>query len=159
MVMLGLLLVSCASSPSALAAPGPEPWPNIRFFERLEVGTYVVPGADGVWFLAPTGQNCGIWDRGSFACSGDIPGTPAGTRALGWVVGDRAMHYDWSVAFRMPSTPARSTPPPRTFIEHQGTTCAVTADAQTYCERGPLRFLIESAGTWLTPPWMDLRRN
>lgn len=156
---LGPLLLAFASSPCAHAGPGPEPWPSIRFFERQDVGPYLVPGVDGVWFTAPTGQNCGIWGRGSFACRGDIPGAPPGTEAVGWVTGDRAMHYDWSVPFRMPAARAHSPLRPRTFVEHQGTTCAVTSDAQTYCERGPLRLLISNTGTWLTPPWMGLRRR
>lgn len=144
---------------TALAEPEADPWPNIRFFDRQDAGAHTVPGADGVWFTAPTGQNCGIWGRGSFACRGEIPGAPPGTQAVGWVTGDRAMHYDWSVPFRMPSTRAHSALTPRTYVEHQGTTCAVTGNAETYCERGPLRFLITDAGTWLTPPWMDLRRR
>jgi hypothetical protein len=158
-MVLGGLLLAFASSPSAHAEPEPESWPSIRFFEPLDAAAYTVPGADGVWFTAPTGQNCGIWSRGSFACRGEIPGAPPGTEAVGWVTGDRAMHYDWSVPFRMPPTRAHSALPSRTFLEHHGTTCAVTGDGQTYCERGPLRFLITNAGTWLTPPWMDLRRR
>jgi len=158
-MVLGTLLMAFVSSPYAHSDPEPEPWPNIRFFERSDAGAHAVPGADGVWFLAPTGQNCGIWGRGSFACRGDIPGAPQGTQGVGWVAGDRAMHYDWTVPFRMPLTQAHVALPPRNFVEHQGTTCAVTHDAQTYCERGPLRFLISPAGTWLTPPWMDLRRS
>ena len=156
---LGVLLAAVVLSASAYAEPELEPWPSIRFFERVDAAAFSVPGADGVWFVAPTGQNCGIWGRGSFSCSGDIPGAPPSTQALGWVTGDRAMHYDWSVSFRMPATRAHARLPVRTAIQHQGTTCAVTGDGQTYCERGPLRFLITSEGTWLTPPWMDLHRK
>lgn len=156
--------MAIAVAPTVLADPGqnepaPEPWPTIRFFEPVDAGAYSVPGADGVWFVAAAGQNCGIWGRGSFACSGDIPGAPAGTKALGWVTGDRAMHYDWTVGFRLPPTRAQLALPPRGVIEHQGTTCAVTGDAETYCERGPLKFLIAANHTWLTPPWMDLHRG
>ncbi|MGE2690114.1 hypothetical protein [Mycolicibacterium pulveris] len=155
-----LLLASLAAvmtpSPAYAEPAPPEPWPNIRFYDPADLTPYAFAGVDGVWFLAPTGQNCGIWGRGSFACSGQIPGAPPGTQALGWVTGDRAMHYDWSVPLRMPPTRAHTTLAPRTYIEHQGTTCAVTADAHTYCERGPLRFLITPDGSWLTPPWMDL---
>lgn len=155
-VLAGATLLMLVAVPLSRADPEPEPWPNTRYFERLDADAFGVPGADGVWFLAPTGQNCGIWGPGSFACSGDIPGAPPGTRALGWVAGDRAVHYDSTVAFRLPGTPAREPLPPRTRIEHNGTSCAATQDARTYCERGPLRFLITPAGTWLTPPWMDI---
>lgn len=152
-----MALLSVVSAPVATAEEA-DPWPNIRFFERVDPHSFTVPDADGVWFTAPTGQNCGIWGRGSFACSGDIPGAPPGTQAIGWVTGDRAMHYDWTVAWRLPRTPAQKPLPARTLIEHQGSTCAVTEDARTYCERGPLRFVMTPTGTWLTPIWMDLPR-
>lgn len=153
------LAAALAVVPTAAADPPPEPWPTIRFYDRLDPGVLSRPGIDGVWFTAPTGQNCGIWGRGSFACRGLIPGAPPGTEAVGWVTGDRAMHYDWTVPFRMPATVAAATLPPRTSVEHQGTTCAVTAGGETYCERGPLKLLIGADGTWLTPPWMDLSRR
>lgn len=66
------------------------------------------------------------------------------------------MHYDWSVGVRFPSTQAQRPLPPRSYITHHGTTCAATPDGRTYCERGPLRFLIEPTKTWLSAPWMDL---
>lgn len=141
------------------ASADPEPWPTIRYYDRADLAPLTFPGVDGVWFRAPTGQNCGIWGPGSFACSGLIPGAPPGTQAVGWVGGDRAMHYDWSVRLRMPQTQAQAPLPPRSIVEHQGSLCAVTGDGDTYCERGPLRFLLAPEGTWLTPPWMDLRRR
>lgn len=148
--------VGSAASPVAAAEPPSDPWPTIRYFDRVDPAAWTVPGADGVWFTAPTGQNCGIWGPGSVACAGAIPGAPPHTEALGWVAGDRSMHYDHTVAFRMPRTRAQAALPPRSVLEHNGTTCAVTVDAGTYCERGPLRFLITPAGSWLTPPWMDI---
>lgn len=156
LVATGTALLAAAGPAWGNPQPDPDPWPTIRYFDRLDAGTFTVPDADGVWFLAPTGQNCGIWGPGSVACAGTIPGAPAGTRALGWVAGDRSMHYDGTVAFRMPPSRAKSVLPPRTLIEHNGTTCAVTEDARTYCERGPLRFMITPSGSWLTPPWMDI---
>lgn len=148
--------VAVSAAPVAAAAPDEGPWPDIRYFDRVDSTAFAVPGADGRWFIAATGQNCGIWGPGSVACAGDIPGAPPGTRALGWVAGDRSMHYDHTVAVRMPATRARVGLAPRTVIEHNGTTCAVTAETGTYCERGPLRFLLTPAGSWLTPPWMDI---
>lgn len=146
----------------AVAAPvhaDPNPWPNIRLFEQLDPLTLTVPGADGLWFTAPSGQNCGIWGPGSFACAGDIPGAPPGTTAVGWVAGDRAVHYDWTIGFRMPKTTAAAVIAPRSSVTHNGTTCAVADDARTYCERGPMKFMIAPEGTWITPPWMDLSRR
>ncbi len=65
------------------------------------------------------------------------------------------MHYDWSVAARFPATQAQQPLPPRSLIRHEGTSCAATPDGRTYCERGPLRFVIEPTRTWLSAPWMD----
>lgn len=151
---------------SALSAAGPvladpesaeaehSPYPDIRFYEKRDADAFALPG--GVWFIAPTGQNCGIWGLGSFGCSGDIPGAPAGTSHIGWIDGDRAVHYDLSMAVRFPATTAQMPLPLRSSITHRGTTCAATPDGRTYCERGPLRFVIEPARTWLSPAWIDL---
>ena len=138
----------------APAAAEPNPWPDIRYYDELDANLFALPG--GVWFLSPTGQNCGIWGRGNFGCSGDIPGAPAGVSHIGWINGDRDVHYDWSMAARFPPTQAQQPLPPRSFITHEGTTCAETPDNRTYCERGPLKFAIEPTKTWLSAAWMDL---
>lgn len=130
------------------------PFPDIRYNDRVDAANFALPG--GVWFRTPTGQNCGIWGLGSFGCVGNIPGAPAGVTHIGWIDGDTAVHYDWSVAVRFPDAVGQQPQLPRTKITHEGTTCAVTPDDCTYCERGPLRFVIESDKTWLSAPWMDL---
>jgi hypothetical protein len=134
--------------------PGPSPFPDIRYYDQLDADAFALPG--GVWFTSPTGQNCGIWGWGDFGCAGDIPGAPPGVSHIGWINGDRAVHYDWSVAARFPATQAQLPLPPRSKITHQGTTCAVTPNGTTYCERGPMRFVIEPSKTWLSAPWTDL---
>lgn len=159
LAIAGAITAALATAGPALAepeesVPQAEPWPNIRYYDRLDPNAFVLPG--GIWFRAPTGQSCGIWGLGNFGCAGPIPGAPAGTTHIGWIDGDRAVHYDWSMAVRFPPTQAQQPLPPRSSITHQGTTCAVTPDNFTYCERGPLRFLIEPTRTWLSPPWMDL---
>lgn len=143
--------------PSAEPAPpdqGLNPWPDIRYYDQLDANIFAQPG--GVWFLSPTGLNCGIWGRGNFGCSGRIPGAPDNVTHIGWINGDRAVHYDWSMAVRFPPTQAQQPLPPRSFITHEGTTCAVTPDNRAYCERGPMRYSIEPTKTWLSAPWMDL---
>lgn len=144
---------------TALADPSPpeaviDPFPDIRYYDVVAPEPYVLPG--GVWFTAPGGQNCGIWGRGNFGCSGDIPGAPDGVRHIGWLNGDRAVHYDWSMAARFPTTQAQNPLPPHGKISHEGTTCAVTVDGRSYCERGPLRFIMEPSKTWLSASWTDL---
>lgn len=141
------------ADPGATAAPV-DPFPDIRYYDRADAVNFAVPG--GVWFRTPAGQNCGIWERGSFGCAGFIPGAPAGTHHIGWIDGDRAVHYDWTVGVRFPGSQAQQPLPPFTTITHEGTTCAVTPNDSTYCERGPLRFLIEPTKTWLSAPWIDL---
>jgi hypothetical protein len=131
----------------------PNPWPDIRYYDVLDANQFALPG--GVWFVSPTGQNCGIWGRGNFGCTGAIPGAPANVRHIGWINGDRAVHYDWSMAVRFPATQAQRTISPRGLIRHEGTTCAVTPDSRTYCERGPMRFVIEPTKTWLSAAWTD----
>lgn len=156
--LASVIVYIISSAATALADPAsdvePNPWPDIRYYDHVDTGTYAQPG--GVWFTGPTGQNCGIWGLGNFGCVGDIPGAPPGTSHIGWINGDRAVHYDWSMAARFPSTQAQLMLPPRSSITHEGTTCAATPDGRTYCERGPLRFAIEPTKTWLSPPWMDL---
>lgn len=157
MTAVGAAVLTLGGSVTAHADPPaatPNPYPDIRYYDRLDANNFALPG--GVWFLSPTGQNCGIWGRGDFGCAGEIPGAPAGVSHIGWIDGDRSMHYDWSVAARFPATQAELPLPPRSYIKHEGTTCAVTPDSRTYCERGPLRFVIEPTQTWLSAPWMDL---
>lgn len=153
-VVLVLTTGGTAQADPPSSGAGANPYPDIRYYDELDANNFAEPG--GVWFIAPTGQNCGIWRRGSFGCAGDIPGAPPGTSHIGWIDGDRAMHYDWSVAARFPATQAQQPLPPHSVIKHEGTTCAATGDGRTYCERGPLRFVIEHTKTWLSAPWLDL---
>ncbi|MGV0617939.1 hypothetical protein ABQE58_23905 [Mycolicibacterium elephantis] len=152
--MVGTFALSAVAPVHAEPVSPADPWPDIRYYEEADLNRFMLPG--GLWFVAPTGQNCGIWGRGNFGCTGVIPGAPPDVRHIGWINGDRAVHYDWSMAVRFPPTQARESIPPRSFIRHEDTTCAVTPDSRTYCERGPLRFLIEPTRTWLSAPWMDL---
>jgi len=154
------IIAAVLGNPVAARAepPHPEavidPFPDIRYYDIVDAEPYVLPG--GVWFTTPGGQNCGIWGRGNFGCSGDIPGAPDGVRHIGWVNGDRAVHYDWSMAARFPATRAVTPLPAHAKIIHEGTSCAVTVDGRAYCERGPLRFVMEPSKTWLSAGWTDL---
>ncbi|OBB27162.1 hypothetical protein A5792_25440 [Mycolicibacterium peregrinum] len=154
-MLVALTLLSGSYTAAAEPAPAAvSPFPDIDYYDRVDALPFAVPG--GVWFLTPNGQNCGIWRRGSFGCAGPIPGAPQGTQHIGWIDGDRAVHYDWTVAVRFPNSQAQLPLSPFTAITHEGTTCAITPAGGTYCERGPLRFLIEATKTWLSASWMDL---
>ena len=159
LALVGVLIAVLGASGPAWADPASaeveyNPYPDIKWYEKPDPAQFSLPG--GLWFVAPTGHNCGIWGLGNFGCTGHIPGAPAGTSHIGWINGDRAVHYDWSMAVRFPPTLAQQPLPLRSKITHQGTTCAATPDGSTYCERGPLRFVIEPTRTWLSPAWMDL---
>ncbi len=153
--MAGLVAPAYAD-PAAGDAP-PSPYPELRYFTEIDSAPYSLgdsPAADlpdqpGVWFVTAQGLNCGIWFRGSFGCTGDIPGAPAGTHQIGWITGDERVHYDWTMAIRFPPSRGSLTIPPLNYITSEGTTCATTLDGSTYCERGPFRFLITATHTWL----------
>jgi hypothetical protein len=134
--------------------PAASPYPNNALI--LTSYTQLAPDeffADrpGVWFLSPSGLNCGIWDRGNFGCAGDIPGAPPGTNHIGWFNGDEFVHYDWTadIKFAVGGGQAERALPPRSFVIYNGTTCAVMSDNSTYCNRGPYKFLVTPIQTWL----------
>jgi hypothetical protein len=145
-VMTGLV-------PPAYAEPAsgdsrPNPYPELRYFTEIDSAPYSL-GDSGVWFVTAQGLNCGIWFRGGFGCTGDIPGAPAGVHQIGWIAGDARVHYDWTMAIRFPPSRGSLPIPPLNYIISEGTTCATTFDGSTYCERGPFRFLITPTRTWL----------
>lgn len=129
------------------------PFPDMgvvrQFYTELPPEQFFIPDHYGVWFVTPTGVNCGIWDRGGFGCAGDIPGAPPGVDNIGWFNGNRAVHYGLTAAIQFRPGQAQVPLPPRSFVTYNSTTCTVTSDGNTYCEHGPFRFLMTPAGTWL----------
>ncbi len=146
--------------PGAHAEPDPSgtppPYPDtnliVRSYERMRYDDYFTNSAGGVWFSTPRGLNCGIWDRGSFGCAGDITGAPPGTANIGWVNGNIVTRYDWLLGVQFPPGRAERELSPRSYIEYNGTRCATMADASTFCSRGPFKFFVTSIGTYLSPP-------
>ncbi|MGE2713038.1 hypothetical protein ACQI4L_03160 [Mycolicibacterium litorale] len=155
--LIGIGAPSAVAEPGANAPAAAPGYPELRYFTAIDPTPYAMqfpPGASlpdqpGYWFVTAQGAHCGIWFRGSFGCTGNIPGAPPGVDKLGWITGDTRVHYDWTLAIRFP--PARgSTPiPPLSSISVEGTTCATTVDLSTYCERGPFRFMMTPTHTWL----------
>jgi hypothetical protein len=150
-VGLGLLGVAWAPAYAepAAAESNPDPYPELRYFTRIDAGPYIDPAGQGTWFVTAQGLRCGIWFRGSFGCTGAIPGAPAGVDKIGWITGDTRVHYDWTMAVRFPPPAGALTIPPLSYIESEGTRCGSTLDGSTYCERGPWRLLINPTRTWL----------
>lgn len=153
----GLVL---ATSPVTHAEPdtgdptSPFPVTNliINTYEKVKYDDYFTSSSGGVWFSTPLGLNCGIWDRGSFGCTGDIRGAPPGTTNVGWITGQIRARYDWALGLQIPPGRAERDLPPRHYIEYNGTRCATMADTSTYCQRGAFRFFVTPSRTWLAPP-------
>ncbi|MCA2276890.1 hypothetical protein JF780_26600 [Mycobacterium intracellulare] len=153
--MMGFLAPAYAEPNSSDSRP--HPYPELQYSTKIDAAPYAqsdppgasLPDQPGYWFVTAQGLHCGIWFRGSFGCSGDIPGAPPGVHQIGWITGDARAHYDWTLAIRFPAPLGSLTLPPLTFIEVEGTTCATTLDNSTYCVRGPFRFLITPTRTWL----------
>jgi hypothetical protein len=147
---------ACAD-PGALSPTAAPNYPELRYFTAIDPAPYAMsdpPGASlpdqpGYWFVTAQGISCGIWFRGSFGCTGAIPGAPAGVDKIGWITGDTRVHYDWTLAIRFPIPRGTLNIPPLSTISVEGTTCGTTVDLSTYCERGPFRFMITPTHSWL----------
>jgi hypothetical protein len=158
-IVLGTAMM-LVMSPGAQAEPDPSgtppPYPDtnliVRSYDRVRYDDYFTASAGGVWFSTPRGLNCGIWDRGSFGCVGDITGAPPGTTNIGWVNGNIVTRYDWLLGVQFPPGQAERELPPRSYIEYNGTRCATMTDASVYCSRGPFKFFVTPTGTYLSPP-------
>ncbi|MDF3339483.1 hypothetical protein P3H80_18745 [Mycolicibacterium septicum] len=156
--LVGALLLT--GSPTVLAEPNSgsatSPYPStyliLDYYDKVKYDDYFTSSAGGVWFSTPLGLNCGIWDRGSFGCVGDIRGAPPGTTNIGWVNGNVVTRYDWLLGVQFPAGRAERELSPRSYIEYNGTRCATMADTSTYCARGPFRFFVTPTRTWLSPP-------
>ncbi|MDA4108708.1 hypothetical protein MHOL44478_15790 [Mycobacterium holsaticum DSM 44478] len=148
--------LSVMVSPAAHSEPTADPYPDsdliLRSYHLVKYDDYFTASAGGVWFSTPLGLNCGIWDRGSFGCAGDIRGAPPGTHNVGWVNGNIVTRYDWLLGIQFPPGRAERELPARSYIEYNGTRCATMADSSTYCSRGPFKFFVTPTGTWLSPP-------
>src|SRR5690625_4709528 len=78
-------------SDDASASQYPEMDHITAYYTQLEPDGFTIPGYPGVWFLSPSGLNCGIWDWGSFGCTGDSPGSPPGDNHMAWSHGNRGV--------------------------------------------------------------------
>jgi hypothetical protein len=155
-----VLAGAVASGPAAQAddqtGQRAAPYPQLRYFTEIDAAPYAqsdpagvdLPQRPGYWFVTAQGLRCGIWFRGSFGCSGDIPGGN-GIAYIGWITGDARVHYDWTLSSRFPPALGTTGIPPLTFISAGGTNCGTTVDGSTYCEHGAFRMLITSTHTWL----------
>jgi len=144
------------ADPPSPASPFPELAHIEVWYNQLQPDSFFIPDQPDVWFVTPTGLNCGIWHWGSFGCTGDLPGAPPDVHHIAWFNGNRAVHYGWTAAIQFPPGRAQQTLPPRSYVTYEGTTCATTPDSNTYCGHGAFRFLMTPQGTWFKG-WDDRR--
>jgi len=156
-LMFGTATLGHAEPPADTPA---DPYPQMAhiesWYDQLEPDRFFIPDHPGVWFLSPSGLNCGIWTWGSFGCAGDIPGAPAGDNHIAWFNGNRGVHHGWTAAIQFPAGQAAQTLPPRSYVTYESTTCATTPDGNTYCGHGDFKFLITPSGPWFKG-WDDRR--
>ncbi len=126
------------------------------WYTPMSPDDFFIPDRPGVWFLTPTGLNCGIWGWGGFGCNGDIPGAPPNDNHIAWFNGNRAVHHGWTAAIQFPPGQAQRVLPPRSYVTYESTTCATTPSGETYCAHGEFKFLITPKGTWFKA-WDDRR--
>ncbi|MCW2729603.1 MAG: Uncharacterized protein JWR13_419 [Mycobacterium sp.] len=129
------------------ANPFPEMGHVLAWYDKFEPDQLFIADHPGVWFLSPSGLTCGIWDRGSFGCTGDIPGLPPGSNHIAWFNGNRSVHYGWTAAIQFPPGQPNLTLPPRSYVTYNSTTCAIEPDSTLYCGHGEFKFLINATGT------------
>lgn len=151
-MMVGSPTVLAEPNSGSASSPYPAAYLILDYYDKVKYDDYFTSSAGGVWFSTPLGLNCGIWDRGSFGCTGDIRGAPPGTTNIGWVDGNIVTRYDWLLGVQFPPGRAERELAPRSYIEYNGTRCATMADSSTYCVRGPFRFFVTPTRTWLSPP-------
>lgn len=137
-------------------SPFPEMNRITTWYRELDPADFFIQDAPGVWFLSPSGLNCGIWNLGAFGCAGDIPGAPPGDNHIAWFNGNRAVHHGWTAAIQFPRGQAKRPLPPRSYVTSNATTCAVTPDGNMYCGHGEFKFLMTPTGTWFKA-WDDRR--
>jgi hypothetical protein len=138
----------------------PDPFPAsatiTAWYTQQSPVDYFTAASPSVWFASPSGLTCGIWDLGSFGCTGEIPGAPPDDNHIAWFNGNRAVHHGWTAAIQFPAGQAERTLPPRSYVTFNSTTCAITPDSNVYCGHGAFEFLITPQGTWLKG-WDDRR--
>lgn len=140
------------------AGPPSVPFPDMRvitgYYTQVNFEDFYLPDRPGVWFLSPSGMNCGIWIWGSFGCAGDIPGAPPGDNHIAWFNGNRAVHHGWTAAIQFPPGQAQQTLPALSYVTFEQTTCAVTVENNVYCGHGPFQLYMTAQGTWFKG-WND----
>jgi hypothetical protein len=151
-IMLVFTIVATAHAEPAGDAAVTDPFPDMAhvfaWYDEVEPDRLFLADRPGVWFLSPSGLNCGIWDRGSFGCTGDIPGAPPGSNHIAWFNGNRSVHHGWTAAIQFPAGQAVETLLPRSYVSYNSTTCVVKPDSSVYCGHGEFKFLMTATETW-----------
>lgn len=136
----------------ASAVPAQSPYPDITQYQRVtDLEKFKVVDRDGIWFTTLVGLYCGLGEDGSYGCSGDLPGAPAGANEVGWFPGEpfpRLYHADKP---RFASGTRQMILVAQTYVEYRGSRCAVTHDSGIYCMHGDDRnsqIMVTTGMTW-----------
>ncbi|WP_156628684.1 hypothetical protein [Mycobacterium sp. 1274756.6] len=157
------VMMSLSSAAPGGAVPRDDPqdlFPELAsitaWYTRVDAAQFALADQPGVWFLTPSGLNCGIWFWGGFGCSGQLPGAPPDDHHIAWFNGNRSVHHGWTAAIQFPPGQAQRPLLPGSYIADNSTTCAVTHSGDTYCAHGEFKLLITEVGTWFKG-WDDRR--
>lgn len=149
------LAISVGAALPAAADPPKNPYPDTSKYAKLDFESFRIADKPGLWFSTPSGLECGIWEDGSFGCTGAIPGAPGGANQVGWFSGDSAAHFDNTGQPRFSSGQAQRVIPANNYIELGSARCATTPESNVYCVRGSSyagnsdQFMVSSSKTWL----------
>ena len=147
-----IVTIATAFAGTANAMPAQSPYPDSSGYRSVSsTWIYRVVNEDGVWFTSPVGMRCGIGDDGSYGCSGNLPGAPAGQNEVAWFVGDPFPRLYHTEEPRFSSPAAQTILPERTYIEHRGSRCATTRDSGIYCIHGDdpnSQLMVTTLMTW-----------
>ena len=136
-LLAGLLagaLTGIGSAPAS-ATPAQPSYPDISQYQRIaNLENFRLTDQPGRWFVTPVALHCAIEDDGSYGCSGDLRGAPAGENEVGWFAGDPSPRLYHTDEPRFGSGRAILTA--KKYIEYRGTRCAVTDEGAAYCIHG-----------------------
>lgn len=146
-----LTLAFTGTAVPGVASADKYPYPDLSRYAKLDFEGFQIDGKPGVWFSSPAGLDCGIWDDGSFGCTGAIPDAPAGTNQVGWFTGDQQPHFDNTDQPRFTAGQAQRVLPDGNYIAYKGAKCA-TVGPGVFCEQSNqyyAKFLVSPGASFL----------
>lgn len=129
-----LFCIGLGAATTSLASPATLAYPDTDGYTPVSnVEIYKLVDEAGVWFTSPLGLHCAIEDDGSYGCSGELAGVPAGDNEVAWFVGDPFPRLYHAAEPRFSAPASQMVLIRLTSISYRGSLCAVTADGAVYC--------------------------